>query len=195
MIIGITGMNGSGKTAVADYLVSNYGFLHFSGRKFLAEKITEANESEHRGLSLEDRESFRVFANELRKKNNSPAYLVEQLVKRAQTMNVNAIIESIRVPGEIEITRNKFPFVVFAVDAEPHLRYERAVKRGSPIDSVSYEKFIDQEEQEAASNDIYEQNLRMCVDLADQKFMNNGTLDDLRLQIDTAMEKYGVTKL
>jgi len=115
-VIGITGTLGAGKGAVVDYLISKCGFKHYSVRAHLTTII------ERRGLPL-NRDSMVQVANELRKEH-SPAYLVEQLLSTAKAQGGDAIIESIRTPGEVARLRTAGA-QLFAVDADAKLRYER----------------------------------------------------------------------
>ncbi|HEX3095769.1 MAG TPA: AAA family ATPase, partial [Patescibacteria group bacterium] len=43
IIIGITGTAGSGKGTVVEYLVSKYGFKHYSARGFITEELVRRN--------------------------------------------------------------------------------------------------------------------------------------------------------
>ena len=102
LIIGITGTLGAGKGTIVDYLIKTKGFKHFSVRRFLTDEIKKRN------LPL-NRDSMTEVANELRKKHH-PAYIVEQLFKQAEKEGGNAIIESIRTPGEVDFLRKKGNF-------------------------------------------------------------------------------------
>lgn len=75
MIIGITGTNGAGKGTVVEHLTQK-GFSHFSVRDFIIEEIVR------RGMPV-NRDSANIVGNDLRKTCH-PAYLVEQLLARAQ---------------------------------------------------------------------------------------------------------------
>ncbi len=101
-IIGITGTLGSGKGTIVDFLVKEKGFTHYSVRAFLLEEIRKRN-------LPENRDSMVMIANELRK-NNSPSYITDQLYEQALKQNDNAIIESIRTPGEAVSLSSKGEF-------------------------------------------------------------------------------------
>jgi len=77
-------------------------------------------------------------ANDLRAQHG-PAYIVEQLYNRACESGKDCVIESLRTPGEVELLKHKGNFILFAVDADPKLRYERIVIRNSETDQISYE--------------------------------------------------------
>jgi dephospho-CoA kinase len=169
--IGITGTLGAGKGTIVDYLVKNKGFRHYSVRSFITEEI------ERRGLPV-NRDSMTLVGNDLRA-IHGPSYIVEQLYLRAQDSASDCIIESVRTTGEVLALRGKPNFLLFAVDADPHLRYERVVLRGSETDHIDYETFLANEQREMNSTDPSKQNLLGCIRLADYCFSNDGSVEDL----------------
>ncbi|MDO4217652.1 MAG: AAA family ATPase [Bacteroidales bacterium] len=177
--IGITGTLGAGKGTIVDYLKEHYGFVHYSARAFLTEEI------ERRGLPV-DRDSMTLVGNDLRAQH-SPSYIVEQLYERAQQSGQNCIIESVRTPGEVAALRGKPNFFLFAVDADPQVRYNRIVKRGSETDHVSFETFMANEQREMDSADPNKQNLHICIQQADFRFDNGGTLKELHQQVEQVL--------
>ncbi|MFO8066766.1 MAG: hypothetical protein R6U11_04205 [Bacteroidales bacterium] len=96
----------------------------------------------------------------------------------------NCIIESIRTPGEIELLRKKPDFYLLAVDADPKVRYERIVLRNSETDNISFETFLENEKREMQSNDPNKQNLSACIKQADYVINNNGSLEQLKKQVE-----------
>jgi dephospho-CoA kinase len=200
LIIGITGTLGAGKGAVVDYLTSQHHFLHFSVRSYLTEIIVE------REMPV-NRDSMVIVANELRAAN-SPSYLAEQLLSQAvETLSSaadsassatsgGAIIESIRTVGEVEALRSSgHSFVLLAVDADPKLRYDRVVLRKSATDQVSFEKFVSDEKREMNNNEPHKQNLKECIQRSDYTLTNEGTLEDLHLQVDQMLREKGILSL
>ncbi len=175
-IIGITGTLGAGKGTIVDYLREHYGYKHYSVRGYL---IKEAN---RRGMEL-NRDTFVIVANDLRA-THSPSYITDQLYLQAAENGENAIIESVRTPGEVDSLRQHENFLLFGVDADPKVRYERIVGRGSETDKVSYETFIANEEREMSSTDPNHQNIGRCMQMADYVFMNNGDFEDLYQQVE-----------
>ncbi|MAZ92854.1 MAG: AAA family ATPase [Bacteroidales bacterium] len=170
-VIGITGTLGAGKGTIVEYLVNNLGYNHFSVREYLTEEIKK------RGMPV-NRDSMTNVANELRS-NHSPSYIIEQLYERAVMSGSNSIIESIRTPGEIDYLENQGNFLLIAVDADPKIRYDRILIRGSSTDNISYDTFISNEKRELTSTDPNKQNLSACAKRADIKLYNNLTIDDL----------------
>ena len=102
----------------------------------------------------------------------------------------NKLILSIwRNYSSSKIKFNKLNFNLFAVDADQKLRYERIVERASETDKVTFGTFSENEAREMNSTDPNKQNISACVLLADFKFTNNGTLDELYHEIDLVLEK------
>lgn len=175
MIIGITGTIGAGKGTVARYLEA-HGFRNFSVREFLLKELSR------RGLP-HDRDHMAPLANELRK-TFGPAYIIEALYEEAAHYAGNSIIESIRNAGEVTFLKSKPGFHLIAVDADQKLRYDRIVLRGSSTDNITFQTFQIQEEKESHGENQWEQNLSLCIKEAEVVFRNNGSLEQLKAQVD-----------
>jgi dephospho-CoA kinase len=180
IIIGLTGTLGAGKGTVAEY-IKQKGFKHYSVRAYLIEEV------KRRDLPV-NRDNIRMVGNDLRKKN-SPSFLVEQLYERAKKEGESCVIESIRTPGEVKALRERGKFYLFAVDANPKIRYKRILKRGSETDHVSYEEFIENEKREMKSTDPNKQNVSKCIEAADYKIKNDGSLDELYVKVEKIITK------
>ncbi len=180
MVIGITGTIGAGKGTIVDYLVSQKGFLHFSVRDFLCEEI------ERRGLPI-NRDTMVVVANDLRA-THSPSYIADQLLERALKSGKNGVIESIRAVGEIESLRKNKNFILFAVDADIHKRYERIVLRKSATDNIDFDTFVENEKREMNTTDPTKQNLSECIKKADYVFNNDKDIIDLQRSVEQVIQ-------
>ena len=176
LIIGITGTLGAGKGTIVDFLTKEKDFMHFSVRAFIAEEILR------RGMAV-NRDSMVIVANDLRK-NNSPSYITDCLYEEALVKGRNSVIESIRTPGEIYSLRQKGRFYLLAVDADPVIRYERIKQRQSETDHIDYETFLENEKREMDSTDPNAQNIGKCIELADFKLWNNGTMEQLNRKVE-----------
>ena len=181
-IIGITGTLGAGKGTVVEYLKEKYGFVHFSVRDFLKEEVMR------RGMEL-NRDSLTQVANELRAAH-SPSYVTDCLYERAAMQAHDAVIESIRTPGEIDSLQAKGNFQLWAVDADPEIRYKRAVLRNSETDHVTFETFLANEQREMTSSDPNKQNLSVCIARADEVIRNDGNLAALYRELDGIMSAF-----
>ena len=181
IIIGITGTIGAGKGTIVDYLMQKSGFRHYSVRQYLLDVIQKA------GMEP-NRDSMTVVGNALRAAHR-PSFITDELYHQALQSGENAIIESVRTEGEVLSLRQKPHFYLFAVDADPKLRYERVVLRNSETDHIDYETFLANEKREFVAEDPNRQNLSKCIQMADYVFQNNGDREALYAQVDAAMSR------
>ncbi len=181
MIIGITGSFGAGKGAVVDYLVKTKEFTHYSASGYITEEIKK------RGLPV-DRDSMIAVGNDLRAKHG-PSHIVEVLFERARDKGGDAVIEALRAVGEVRKLKELGAFII-GVDADPKIRYERSVKRGSEKDQVSFEKWQVQEKEESNTNDPTKQNIFGALTQSDYVIENNGTMEELQKEVDKFLEAY-----
>ena len=180
IIIGITGTLGAGKGEIVNYLVTKRGFKHFSVRKFLCKEIKKRN------IPI-NRKNMRLVANEIRAQKGS-GYIAEKLYEKALKGKENSVIESIRTPGEVNTLLKKGKFYLFAVVADLKIRFERIKKRASETDNVTYKEFIEAEKMEMNNSDPTKQNLTKCIKMANYKFENSETFENLYEQVDRALE-------
>lgn len=181
LIIGITGTLGAGKGTIVEHLLKTKGFQHYSVRGYLLKEIKK------RGLP-ENRDSMVIVANDLRK-NNSPSYITDQLYLEALNSGLDAVIESIRTPGEITSLKTKGDFFLFAVDAYPKVRFERIKQRASETDKIDFKTFLANEKREMNSDDPNKQNLAKCIQMADFVFENDGSIEELIFDVEKVISK------
>ena len=181
IIVGITGTLGAGKGTVVNYLVKKRGFKHLSVREYLSNEIKKS------GLEV-NRNSLINKGNELRSKFGS-SFLAEELYVLAKKSGKDCVIESLRTPGEINALRKKGKFYLFAVDADPKVRYERITKRAGETDRVTFKEFMSHEQKEMTSEDPNKQNLQKCILMSDCKFDNNGTVKELYEKVEKVISK------
>jgi dCMP deaminase len=174
MIIGLTGKNGSGKTAVSEYLKSR-GFEYYS----LSDEIRE--EIQRRGLEI-SREVLIDVGNELREKFG-PGVLAERVLRNLGTDN-NYVIDSIRNPSEVEVLRRRSDFTMLSVEADQAIRFERSRKRGRENAAQTLDQFIREEERELDSDNPANQQLHATRGKADLVITNDGSLEELHRKLD-----------
>jgi len=88
--------------------------------------------------------------------------------------------------------KGKENFYFFAIDADPKIRYERVVLRGSETDKVSYDEFMANEQREMTNEDPNKQNIAKCMQMADYFFTNDGTFEDLYKQIESVIAQFNI---
>jgi len=163
----VTGMNGAGKTELSGILCSHFFLGHYEVREFL--------EAERVKLNMpKGRDSLVWIANNLREKHG-PECIMKSLSEKAISIRGSNpfLIESIRCVGEVEYLSKTFgnKFVLIGVDAPIETRYNRARRRGSQTDVVTFEKFCQQEKFEMEQRDPWKQNLSECMSLVHKEFL------------------------
>lgn len=191
--IGITGMNGAGKTKIAGFLSTHYPVGFYEVREFLdAESV--------RRHMPKGRESLREVANILRR-DHGPDYVVRSIAENAIRTGTEDVfvIESIRCVGEVDYLMNTFgkAFVLIGTNAMIKTRYDRVQKRGSQTDNVSFELFCQHEALEKDQIDPWKQNLNACMDEVTDGFLvwNQGSEELLCRQVRALASEMGLKEL
>lgn len=180
MIIGIAGTLAAGKGAVVEYLKSK-GFKHYSSSAILKEILTE------RGLPL-IRDYMSPLADELMTKYPG-GVLSLSLEKAKREGAVDFVLEALHRPSEADFLRSLGGKIV-GVDADVQKRFERTViRRDGEKDQVTYEQFLAHTLHEDEGKGATGSHIRAVLDSADAVIMNNGTLEELRAEIDRALAK------
>lgn len=178
MLIGLTGSFGAGKGAAVEYLKAK-GFVHYSARSYIVEKLTQAGQEINRDTMI-------AMGNELRKVHG-PGHVLEVLIDRAQASSEDAVVESLRAVAEVHTVRNAGGYIL-GIDADPKIRYERAFLRGSETDHVSFEEWLAQEDIENNVEDPTKQNIRGALMLSDMVLMNDSSFEALHEGIERALQ-------
>lgn len=179
MIIGITGTNSSGKESIAKYLMGR-GFVHYS----LSDVIRE--EAAARSLSKE-RNTLIELGNELREKHGEGILAIRALKKIKEGEIKNAVVTSIRSPGEIKELKESGDFYLLGVDAPAEMRFKRAIARGRIENVESLQEFIKTEEREKTTEKSKQQ-LTVCLGMANKVIMNSGSFEDLYKEVDDVLK-------
>jgi dephospho-CoA kinase len=165
-LIGLTGTNGAGKGEVAAYLIKK-GYAYFS----LSDIIREELEKKEQEIT---RDNLIKLGNELREK-----FGADILARRVmEKIKGKAVIDSIRNPKEIECLRKQKDFILLGIDAPVKLRYGRVKKRGRNESASTLREFIQKEREEMEGSE-HGQQLLKCLQMADFRIINNGSLESL----------------
>ena len=181
-IIGLTGLNASGKGTVAAIL-ENRSFVYHSLSDTLRDELKKRRIDENR-------EELTKLGNELRE-SRGPGVLADLMIDRIASTN-NHIVDSIRNPFEVESLAREYEeheFFLISVDAKPEIRFQRLIERSRSGDSTTWEQFLSQEALEESSDDPNKQQLFLTMAKADFSIDNSGTLKDLERNIDNILSR------
>ena len=179
MLIGLTGRYASGKSTVVDWLVS---------RGFASESCSDSIQVYLKENGIEEsRENLIEGGNELRR-TGGPGILAEMLLERLD--GKDAVIDSIRTPGEVEALREREDFVLIEVRAGMEARWQRAKSRGRTGDISDKQTFFANEEKEAVAKDESGQALNATAEMADLIIINDGSIEDLYSDLEEMLERF-----
>lgn len=169
-VVGLVGLQGSGKTEVAKVALSLGIPCIRMGEAVLAE-------TRRRGLEINEENVGRV-ANELREREGKGvvARLCLPLIREKLRERGIVVVDGIREMEEVEELRRAFgkDLVIVGVWANPALRYSRIASRRREDDAEDYESFLRKERREL------EWGVGDALSLADFLIVNEGTLEELK---------------
>jgi dephospho-CoA kinase len=173
-IIGVIGLNGSGKDEVINYLNKKHRTPLISVGDIIREiAAREGVEPTRDNLDEITRRYFKL---------HGQGYFLKQVVENIHRNNWQTLgISGIRSPEDIAILKEAFKkdFVLIHVYiTDPRVRYDRVTKRGSKRDQMTCEAFLKQDE---VSRQLF--NIQEAIKLADYSIPNDGNLDDLHNEI------------
>jgi len=174
MILGVSGLNASGKGEVVTFLTQ---------RSFYAHSLSDVIRGvlKERGIP-ETRERMIETGRELRAQEG-PAALAQRLVARLHA-DRNYVIDSIRHPAEVAALRAAGQrFRLIWVESDEALRFARMRARARPGDPETLEELRRLEGRELGSPDPAAQQLLAVRALADETLRNDGALAELHEQL------------
>jgi len=178
-VIGVVGLNGSGKDEVLKYLNQKYNVPFIS----VGDLVREIASKEGLDLTREnlDKITRRYFD------KFGQGYFLKQVIERIRQNQWQICgISGVRSPQDVSIIREAFKtdFILIEVYiSDPKVRFARITARGSQRDQLSYEQFLRQDE---ASQELFK--IRDTLKLADVAIPNNGTLADLHDRIEQVVQ-------
>lgn len=172
MIIGFTGLAGSGKDSVAKYLSEKYGFTMFVFSDILVEEAKK-NDMEPTKMNLS------VLGDELRQQFGN-AVLAKKLLEKIDPEK-NYVLSGFRSPEEVYAIQNEvIDFHLIYISADKATRF----KRRRPEDPQTEKEFFERDER-----DMQNKGLAKVVDMSDFTIGNNGTLEELYKNVDILLKK------
>lgn len=185
MIIGIVGTMGSGKGVFSRYLKEK-GFSYITLSDIVREEATE------RSLEI-GRKVLQDLGNLMREKSGN-GYWAKKALEKID--NGNWIIDGVRNLGEIKELRD-VKGVLIGIDAPVDLRLERLEKRDKMKDEgrTSSDPKDNKEVRKLELRDRglkepeHGQQVLKCLELVDYRIMNDSSLEDFYLKIDSVLDK------
>jgi dephospho-CoA kinase len=169
--IGLTGTNASGKGEAAHFF-EKHGYDYISLSDFIREELKKNS------LKI-TRDNLILTGNQMRKRHG-PDTLARRAVNK---LKGKTVIDSIRNVNEIQYIRNHTEFILLSIDAPPEVRFRRAKKRGRHESVETLEEFVEIEKKEM-TNKNKSQQLKKCMNSADFKIINQGTLKEFHKKLE-----------
>ncbi len=186
-LIGLTGTAGAGKDAAADLLTQLFGMHNLSSGDALRAITRHVYQLQPTFNPI--REQLFDVASYIRAEIN-PAALIKLCILQARVMKLDrVVISGLRSMGEAQAIRDAGGIIV-AVDADPHIRYQRMFARGRDAETQkTLEQFLQQDEFEnrGVSDKGPGRGIRSIIESADLVIANDGTLEELQAQLNTTI--------
>jgi dCMP deaminase len=174
MILGISGLNASGKGEVVAYLAE---------RAFEAHSLSDVIRAELAERGVEETRERMIAEGRAIREAEGPGALAQRLLTSLHA-DRNIVIDSIRHPAEVAALRTAGSgFRLVWVDAPESLRLDRIRDRGRHGDPSTLEDLQRLEGMELGSDDPAAQQLLAVRDLADEVIPNEGSLEELRAHL------------
>jgi dCMP deaminase len=179
MILGVSGLNGSGKGEVVRFLTQR-SFYALSLSDVIRDELARLGVAETRERMIETGRALRAAEGE--------GALAARLAARLAP-DRNYVIDSVRHPAEVEGLRSRTSrFKLIWVDADEATRFERIRSRARPGDPSSLEELRAFEARELGSADPAAQQLLAVRELADFRVRNDGTVEELERAIQEILQ-------
>jgi dephospho-CoA kinase len=177
-IIGVTGPIGSGKDTVADYIAKKLGIPVFEISKYIKDKIREA------GLPI-NRTNTMNFGKQI-SKEEGPDSIAKLYLSQMGDM---AVFSGFRQPPQLDYLEKNANLILIAVDADPKLRHDRVMARGTVEEFPQLDSFLAHEQEENSGDSPMR--LFDCMARAKYKILNNSDLAALFHATDEVLKEAG----
>ncbi len=170
IVLGITGMPGSGKDTVRE-IVAELGFpLVVMGDEVRAE-------TRKMNLDLTPENLGKVMLQV--RVEEGPEVLARRCVPKVKaSVSSVVVVDGVRSMHEVREFRKEFPgFKIFAIHASPKTRFKRLLKRNRSDDPKDWETFIERDQRELGVG------IGEVIASADYMIINEGTREQLRKEL------------
>lgn len=184
LVIGLTGLIGSGKDEVANYLVEHYGFHSISTGDLVRAELKKLEKE----INRENQQWLGAM-----KKKGQQDYWPSQVIKKIIDENWSyAIFNGLRFKIDYTASKKEFgdKFIVARICANKKIRLERLIERNRPGDPKNLDDLNKQEEGEFRNFD-----LKYIFRKRDYCITNNDGLESLYKKIDAFMTAYHVKRI
>ena len=181
IIIGLTGLAGSGKSEISKHLLEKHGFSKLVFSDILREEAAKRRLLE--GKSYEEQKfALSKLGEVLRKESGRMDILAVKLVEKIVSGNYdNIIVDGFRSAEEVNLFRKNFDdFYLVLVETDENIRFNRR-KMEDP--SITIENIRSRDKR-----DIEELGLSKVIEMADFKVENNDSISSLHEEIDNIVE-------
>jgi dephospho-CoA kinase len=179
-IIGVVGLNGSGKDEVVKYLNKKHSIPLISVGDIVREiAAKEGLEPSRENLDGITQKYFNRYGE---------GYFVKLVIEKIHSSGwKNCGISGIRSPRDIDLVREAFKqdfILIHVYISDPRVRYERIYQRGSRRDELTYAEFLQQDQ---VSEQLF--HISQSIASADYSISNDSTLEDLQREVDRLVKE------
>lgn len=171
MILGVSGLNGAGKSEVVRFL---------EARSFYPLSLSDVLRQELAAQGLEETRERMIEAGRALRAAEGEGALAARLALQ-MSPDRNYVVDSVRHPREVEVLRQRTRrFKLLWVEADEATRFARMQERGRSGDATTLDDFRELEARELRSADPAAQQLLAVKELADFTIGNDAGLEELR---------------
>lgn len=179
LILGFVSKFCAGKGAATSYLTEKHGFYCSSCSDRIREEILKQGKEINRENLQETGGKLRI--------EFGPAVLAQRTWEHISNSGFEkVVVDSIRGKEEVEFLKKIPGFYLIALTADQKIRFRRMLSRKTPGDPTTWEDFLKAEERDINSDG---RNIEACLEMADYKIENNGTLEELHKKLDDLLEE------
>ncbi len=183
VVLGLTGMAGSGKSTAARYLKRKYGF------DFITLSDIVMAEARKKGLVKEgdmemQKDIISKFGVSWRKESGNDYVVAEKAIERIRESGLHkVVIDGFRSPGEVRLFRKSFPgFRLVYITVDPDVRWKRRLAQDPDAKKEDF--------QARDKRDMESMGLAEVLKMADTTIDNSSNIRNLEKELDALMKRF-----